>query len=603
MSGVEEYSDDESVIVEREVTESRSRSGVLSTLSSIVSPIIRSAISQLVGPSTSEPPNPMSGPNDTPRPRPGQMEYRIYKTKQSDQHEDKNRRNFRALTGLDRAIPTMVAGSSSSSSLGHLRPIAKPNLSTLDSPLLRKSSTLDSPRLSDPTKDGLRRKCSVPMCSGTFGSNNRCDTCERTCIESSPPPILSRPYGLEKHKSNQEIMPHLLPPGMPKLTPCEVVDVDRTPERKGNKRPKVDTEREEKIDTKREEKFDTKSEEKFDTKGEEVEEVKSLPPVLPLERQAEKMIPVTPPGKLEDGKCDFMARELYLGNIKCKFRSVQRDSEAIFLQGVSPEASGKQSKCTKFNITIPFKEVRRISCYGERGNKAGSFLYFLVDRGSSAGIMNTMKKFVPLDNLFDSTIDHDGVKYLYVICEPQFNLIAFKNFLLTSKPFPGDFSSIGYEIHSRRHLAITSNAYKRFLQTNVSTKPGQQSFCHSPSTSRYRGSMQMSPPKTSILPSARQTRFNSKPTQVEIIELDDDSNSSIGTVDGTRRSTRNQSVRQDVNQSIRQDLKTDPDVDPDEMLFVYPPNESDQVTIYGRDLKCLEPEEYLNDNIIDFYLQ
>jgi hypothetical protein len=41
----------------------------------------------------------------------------------------------------------------------------------------------------------------------------------------------------------------------------------------------------------------------------------------------------------------------------------------------------------------------------------------------------------------------------------------------------------------------------------------------------------------------------------------------------------------------------------DELLFNYPPGEKHPVPVYRSDLKCLAKYEFLNDNIIDFYLK
>lgn len=39
------------------------------------------------------------------------------------------------------------------------------------------------------------------------------------------------------------------------------------------------------------------------------------------------------------------------------------------------------------------------------------------------------------------------------------------------------------------------------------------------------------------------------------------------------------------------------------VFFNYPQDNADQVTITTQDLNCLAPEEFLNDNIIDFYIK
>ena len=41
----------------------------------------------------------------------------------------------------------------------------------------------------------------------------------------------------------------------------------------------------------------------------------------------------------------------------------------------------------------------------------------------------------------------------------------------------------------------------------------------------------------------------------------------------------------------------------DEVMAVFPPDSPHPVTVFRADLKCLAPEEYLNDNILDFYLK
>ena len=38
-------------------------------------------------------------------------------------------------------------------------------------------------------------------------------------------------------------------------------------------------------------------------------------------------------------------------------------------------------------------------------------------------------------------------------------------------------------------------------------------------------------------------------------------------------------------------------------MAIYPPNSRHPVTVLKADLKCLGPGEYLNDNILDFYLK
>ncbi|RWS14335.1 sentrin-specific protease 7-like protein [Dinothrombium tinctorium] len=39
------------------------------------------------------------------------------------------------------------------------------------------------------------------------------------------------------------------------------------------------------------------------------------------------------------------------------------------------------------------------------------------------------------------------------------------------------------------------------------------------------------------------------------------------------------------------------------VILIYPPGEKDAIPIYKTDLKCLDDEQYLNDNIMDFYLK
>ena len=43
--------------------------------------------------------------------------------------------------------------------------------------------------------------------------------------------------------------------------------------------------------------------------------------------------------------------------------------------------------------------------------------------------------------------------------------------------------------------------------------------------------------------------------------------------------------------------------DDNEVMVMYPQDSTHPVTIIRADLKCLMPEEYLNDSILDFYLK
>lgn len=41
----------------------------------------------------------------------------------------------------------------------------------------------------------------------------------------------------------------------------------------------------------------------------------------------------------------------------------------------------------------------------------------------------------------------------------------------------------------------------------------------------------------------------------------------------------------------------------EEVILIYPPTGKDAVTIHRKDLKLLEPDQKLNDSILEFYLR
>ena len=542
MSGGEEYSDDDSVIAGKDKNPNPS-SSVLSVVGNTVSALARSAMNKIVGSSSlSQPVEPTSGEPIRPV-RKGQMQYKIFKTKQVGSDED-NKSGIRShIEGLGRGHPTP-----SGSSVQNEPPIVP-----------------GRPTLSDPTADSPK-KCESKDCKGMIESNYQCNVCHEACQSK----IFQRPYRMEPNgtASTASI------PSPPKL---KVESVEgRTP-----KRLRSSTES-------------------------DVEEIPP-PPVLKKEivtetespvvqQQLPKVIPETPPNQLEE-ELFLEAHELYFGNIKCNFKEIKVDGECLSFSAITPVEKAPDAR-VKFNIKIPFSEIRIIihclvTCYSN-GCPPGHYIYVDTDPSSSSRIMDTMKSLIRIGYIF-KTGGHEAVKYLFIRADQTFDLKTLRYSKLPKDVVWMDLSPHG---NKKQYFAITTNSYKRSSNQAKRIPPirGSYSTMRSPAPvlTRNRGVMTLSPIRSTGNSSSKLSKpqGTKSPTEIVMIELDDDEEE----VQDGKRSTRSSSAAVAVA-----DIK--PKIDPDQMLFVFPPDDPSRVEIYGRDLLCLKPQEYLNDNIIDFYLQ
>lgn len=519
MSDKQEYSDDESVIIETRTSANTSSGFIQQTLSTVVGAVgsalnflgtgSRAANKQM----DSEPPA-----------RPGRQQYRMFRTKNEKSNELDNKNNIRnTLSGIGRGRPTIstiVQGAA-----------PKPP-GTVD--VASGTPARMPPKLSDPSGDNMPKD--IP--SGSKSNNIR---------SPRDVPLYRRRFGNDSNRSC----------GMPVLeveTPSDSRDVKRA-------------------------------------RNSEVIDVDAdIPPPPVLEQEVVHddppkqgiVIPQTPPREQDEDLC-LSVPEFYLGNIECSHREIKMTPECLKLTTVKPKGSGTQ---TKFNIKIPVDDIKGLGHYTEYkgGNFQGHYLYFKIQQQSSVTIMNTLRKNMNGPFLFDPDNHQESVKYLYMKCELTNNLMPY---IMKYMPEVAK-SSLSREICMKIRNAIISNTYQRAMLVGKINppRPGQRTFrtqishiqssCSKPRISNSVGTPVKKPP---------------------LIELDDDDDEqeeveSPSSSNG-KRSTRSSAV-----------VKEEKFVADDEKLFVYPPDDPiSQVQVYGGDLKCLKPGEYLNDNIIDFYLQ
>lgn len=99
------------------------------------------------------------------------------------------------------------------------------------------------------------------------------------------------------------------------------------------------------------------------------------------------------------------------------------------------------------------------------------------------------------------------------------------------------------------------------------------------------------------------------PRNPEVIDLDSDEMSSmaISSDSGTPPPKRNRCVflsfESELLSPFLEFRGSRVSGDDDTVMARYPPHSSHPVTVLKADLKCLQPGEYLNDNILDFYLK
>lgn len=315
--------------------------------------------------------------------------------------------------------------------------------------------------------------------------------------------------------------------------------------------------------------------------------------------------------------CYLVAAEVVFGNVICLANDMILMDDQIKFNLLAIKDKDSLGVKNRINIGIPYVEVDKLMYSTD--NYHNVLLCFQLTDEPAAAIINALRIPEPLKEhlTMNPNASQPNIKFVFIFAkkDPKSKLVK------TIESLHGKIAEVKPSKYSQLvvYFQAAKTSYARFLRffrtgmeipkevgknsvpvevtstlTQVEKAKADQlkqlTSINALKRDHYLAS-KLQEQEFALSGPSRSTRSSvvAKPKQSPVFTID-----LVDDEEEPKPSTSSQSSQEKASKH----LKTE-----DNLLFSYPPDDNHPVTIYESDRKCLKPLEFLNDNIVDFYLK